>query len=342
MNAVRSAAVTTIGVVHNARSERNREGAREVHAALENRPGIVELDFDERTSLAEIAAELRRRAVGLVVVNGGDGTVQGLLTELLEGPREAPLPTVAILPRGMANMTAQDCGLASGKPAALHRLVAVARAGELKRHIVRRRVLRVENAVGVPPQRGMFFGAAGIFDAIRYCKSAVHTRGLKGEWANLTTLLHLLAGFVRGRTPPGMLEGENVTARIDGETRQGRELLLLATTLDRLVVGSRPFWNDAGKPLRYTALAYPPQHLLRNAWTVLWGKDRRRLPEPAYFSRGAERVELAMDGPFTIDGEYFRAEAARPLVLTAPDEVRFVRLRGRGAGDDDPLRARAA
>ncbi len=316
-----------IGVVHNTRSERNKQGVAQLRSVLEGASDVVELDLADGTTPGGILRELAARETGLVVINGGDGTVQILLTALLEERPFVELPLVAILPRGMANMTAKDCGLGRGDPATVRRLLAAARAGELGRHLVERRVLRIAGAIGVGPQRGMFFGAAGIFDAINLCKDTVHTRGLKGEWANVTTLLKLLAGWAVGKRPPGMLEGVPVEADIDGEVRLQRELLLLATTLDRLVLRARPFWNPRGRALRYTSIAYPPSHLLRSSWRVLYGGDSRAsLPADCYFSRNADRVALHLDAPFTIDGEDFAASAGEPLVLTAPDVVRFVRL----------------
>jgi hypothetical protein len=316
-----------IGVIHNTRSERNRLGMAQLRSVLERASDIVELDLGAGSDTGGMLVELARREAGLVIINGGDGTVQGVLTALLEQRPFEELPLVAILPRGMANMTARDCGLRRGDPATVQRLLVAARTGELDRHLVERRILRIAGAVGTGPQRGMFFGAAGIFDAITLCKETVHTRGLKGEWANVTTLIELLAGWAIGRRPPGMLEGVEVRADVDGEVRRRRELLLLATTLDRLVLRARPFWNPRGRALRYTSIAYPPERLLRSSWRVLYGGDvRSSLPADSYFSRNADRVALDLHGPFTIDGEDFAADAGAPLVLTAPDVVRFVRL----------------
>ncbi|MDX6748639.1 diacylglycerol kinase family protein [Geminicoccaceae bacterium 1502E] len=320
-----SGAALRVGVIHNARSTRNKKTLGELRGAFGGGPEVVQLDFEHGTSLAELLDELAQREIGLLVVNGGDGTVQGVLTELLERRPFAELPPVAILPRGMANMTANDCGLQRRDPAIVRRLQGLVRERRLAEHLVTRRVLRIDNIADAPPQWGMFFGAAGIYDAIHLCKGEVHTRGLKGELANLVTLLHLLGNWAIGRKPAGMLEGEEVGMRLDGQERRGRQLLVLATTLDRLVVRSRPYWREELGPVRFTSIAHPPQRLVRSARQVLYGGNRERLPE-SYFSRGAHRVELDMGLPFTIDGQFFHARADAPLVITAPQGVRFVRL----------------
>lgn len=318
-------AAMRLGVIHNARSTRNLATLGEVRGAFAGGPEVVQLDFEHGTTLAELLDELARREVGLLVVNGGDGTVQGVLTELLERRPFAELPPVAILPRGMANMTANDCGLRRRDPSIVRRLRGLVAEGGLAPYLATRRVLRVDHIADAPPQWGMFFGAAGIYDAIHLCKGEVHTRGLKGELANLVTLVHLLANWAIGRKPEGMLEGEEIGMRLDGLERRGRQLLVLATTLDRLVVRSRPFWCEELGPVRFTSIAHPPERLVRSARRVLYGNGREGLPE-SYFSRGAHRVELDMGLPFTIDGQFFHSRPDAPLVITAPEEVRFVRL----------------
>ena len=315
-----------VGFVHNARSERNRSGHADILAVLDQFPAVERLDFDGRTDLGQIARELADRSVGLVVINGGDGTVQGLLTELLEDRRFDELPAIAILPRGMANMTAKDCGLRHGAPGALRRLLEAAAAERLKPYTVHRRVLRVTNIVEAEAARGMFMGALGIYDAIHHCKTSVHTKRLKGELAHLTTLSSLLFASIRGTNPPGMLEGEEASLQTaEDVTRQGRMLLLLATTLDRLILGSRPFWNVGDKPVKVTAIDHPPPRVLRNLARVLYGNDRRRLPS-GYFSAGSAAVTMSFDSPFTIDGQFFTPRPGEPVIVTAPDELRFVRI----------------
>lgn len=316
-----------IGFVNNARSERNKRGMADIEAVLACYPEIRRLDFDGLTRLGDIASDLARLAPALIVVNGGDGTVQGLLTELLEHRPIDPIPPIAILPRGMANMTAADCGLRRRGPRALARLLEAARARRLGPFLVDRRVLRVDGLEGGGVQRGMFLGALGITDAIHLCKGRAHALGLKGELAHLATLLHILWGLALGRRPPGMLEGGPVAMRFeDGERREGRQLALLATTLDRLVLASRPFWNGLARPFRLTAIRQPPDGLVRRALRVLYGGDRRDLPPDSFFSRGSVRAEIELAGEITIDGQFFRPASGRPLVLTAPDTVRFVRL----------------
>lgn len=313
-----------IGLVSNARSERNKAGLADLDAAIRARPEIRHLRFDGQRPLTDLLHELA--GIELLVVNAGDGTVQGVLTSLLEDRPLEPLPLVAILPRGMANMTAADVGLKGRKPDTLQRLLSATDQPTLAPHILERRILRVDGIRDWPAQCGMFFGAAGIYEAIRICTGQVHTLGLKGELSHGVTLGWLLlnAAF-RGLDAVG-IHGHDIGVSADGSPAVvERRLLVLATTLDKLVLGSRPFWSTHGRPVRFTSIAYDAPGIVRQARRILYGGDERDLPA-GFDSLGAERIELTLDGPFTIDGQFFDPTPGRPLILTAPDTVRFVRL----------------
>jgi hypothetical protein len=315
-----------VGLISNARSERNKSGLVDLDRAIDGRSDIRHLRFDGRQPMTELLHELARGGIDLLAINGGDGTVQAALTSLLEDRPLDPPPPMAILPRGMANMTAADVGLKGRNAAALERVLAIGRQGSLGGHILERRVLRVDGIQGWPPQRGMFFGAAGIYEAIRICKGGVHVLGLKGELAHGVTLGWLLlnAAF-RGLDAVG-IHGHDIALSADGGPAvTERRLLVLATTLDRLVLGSRPFWRTDGRPVRFTSIAYDAPGIVRRTRQILYGAEERLLPR-GFDSQGAERIELSLGGPFTVDGQFFDPTPGRPLVLTAPDTVRFVRL----------------
>ena len=70
----------------------------------------------------------------MLVINGGDGTVQAALTELHNGGHfgDQP-PPVAVLPSGKTNLIALDLGARGDPVAALERLIALAQGDDLRR-----------------------------------------------------------------------------------------------------------------------------------------------------------------------------------------------------------------
>ena len=63
----------------------------------------------------------------MLVINGGDGTVQAALTELYNGGHfgDSP-PPVAVLPSGKTNLIALDLGARGDPIATLERLIEIA------------------------------------------------------------------------------------------------------------------------------------------------------------------------------------------------------------------------
>ncbi|WP_340118172.1 diacylglycerol kinase family protein [Pelagibius sp. 7325] len=319
-----------IGVITNPGSQRNKQGLAEMKRLLDGVPGTHHVVLDRITNIPAILADFAREGVTVLAVAGGDGTVQAVLTELYGQRPFAKAPMLAVVPRGMTNMIAADVGLKGGLKG-LRRMLEASPAA-LAESAVPRRILRTENVLNRPPQYGMFFGGAGICRAIDACRSKVHPLKLEAETAAAVTLAGLLGGWLLGRRKqPGeagrIFYGDRITMRFDGAQSETVEsLIILATTLDRLILHSRPFWGGGEGHLRFTAIAYPPKGLLRYALRTLYGGEHRRLPGDSYLSRTVERVALAMDCPFTLDGEMFQPTPGKELVLTAADEARFVRL----------------
>jgi hypothetical protein len=316
-----------IGLISNPRSRHNRRGLDEIHRATVGAPDVIHVVTEASADLDAALREFARQDVGLVLVNGGDGTVQRVLTGLLEGGSFETVPYVAILARGTANTTAAGVGLRGRGAAGLARLLAAIRDGTMAAQVVERRVLRLEHIKGRGPQRGMMFGAGAIRSAIELWYRKAYARGLRGNLGIGVTLAGLLLDSMFDRRDHAILKGHDIAVSLNGgaESRISR-LLVLATTLDRLILGSRPFWNYDGAPIRYTSIAYPPDHLLRAAPKVLYGWPRRSLSPETYDSQGASRIAVRLEEPFTVDGEMFEAQPDRPVLITATDGVRFVRL----------------
>jgi diacylglycerol kinase (ATP) len=320
-----------LGVITNPGSHKNKRGLGELRDLLDGAASARHVVLETIDQVPEILAGFARDEVEVVAVAGGDGTVQAVLTELYGQRPFAVAPRLAVVPRGMTNMIADDVGLNKRGLDGLARILR-ATPQELDAASATRRILRLENALNRPPQYGMFFGGAGICRAIEACRTKVHPMKLEADTAAAVTLAGLLGGWLLGRGRNGgegerIFYGDRIAMAFDGGPSETRDsLVVLATTLDRLILRSRPFWGGGRGHMRFTAIAYPPERLLRHAWRLLYGGETRRLPADSYLSRSVDRVALGMDCPFTLDGEIFLPTPGREIVLTAAEEARFVRF----------------
>src|SRR5690625_961951 len=188
-----------IGLISNPRSQQNKRGMPHLQRAADALPDLLQHRLEAVREIPEVLRDFARREVTILAIAGGDGTVQAVMTELLEmRPFGAQQPLLALLPRAMTNMTAADVGL-RGRPApVLRRLLRLAQQDELRRHLRRRAILRLQGIAQTPPQRGMFFGAAAIYQAIEICRRRVHALGFEADWAAGVTIAGLLLGWALG------------------------------------------------------------------------------------------------------------------------------------------------
>lgn len=327
-----------IGVITNLRSQKNKQNSDLTTKLRASLPRARHVILDSVEDIPEILTDFARREIDIVAIAGGDGTVQAVLTELFGNRPYEIQPCLAVIPCGMTNMIACDVAMRGNwRLDRFCQLLQATSDNDRDGVTVTRQILRLENARGKGPQYGMFFGGAGIYRAIMACRNKVHPYKIKGDAAAGVTLAGILAEWLlRGnrarRGAAGnagasgkMFSGDNINVTFDNEPPVDlTSLAVLTTTLERLILGSRPFWNGGDGHLRFTNIAYPPERLVRYAWRLLYGNEQRELPAGTYLSRKAKRIELAMDCPFTLDGEFFEPEPRKPVILTADDQAHFL------------------
>ncbi|MCZ6763456.1 MAG: diacylglycerol kinase family protein [Alphaproteobacteria bacterium] len=316
-----------VGVIVNPDSHKNKSNMSGLMAILEARAHV---EHTVLGGIGDIRSALRRFAdqgVELVAVAGGDGTVQFALTELFDNGPFSTMPKIAILPCGRTNMTAADIGVTGRSMNGMARLLDAAQRPDFDRFIIERPVLRVDNAKDCGPQYGLFFGGAAVWRAIEYCRDEIHRYKAGANFTSAVIFIWILTRSLLAGGDDSIFRGDDVSIKVDDTDIGVRSsLLVLATTLDKLLLGSRPYWDRGDANVAFTQISFPTYRLVRTAPRLLYGGAVRKLPPEHYFSHGARRVVLAMDCPFTIDGAYFEPEPGRDIVLTGDQKIGFVRL----------------
>ena len=115
--------MTSIALLSNPRSTGNRALLPQVRAFCDLHKDIFHYEVED---VAQIACALKTIALvrpKVLVINGGDGTVQAALTELHHGGHFGPNPPpVAVLPSGKTNLIAHDLGAVGDPLEALERV----------------------------------------------------------------------------------------------------------------------------------------------------------------------------------------------------------------------------
>ena len=317
-----------IGVLNNLRAGRERGGKRvgDVLALLREHPEVVHEETETASGLRGAIARLARRDLDVLVVNGGDGTLQHALTELLVRHPFGRLPIVAPLRGGRTNMGALDLGADRDPVRGLAGLLADARAGRLGDRVVRRPVLRIELDGGRRVEYGMFFGVGMIRRAITRTHGLFpsgRSQGVLG--AGLVTLGLVAKAMLRPRE--GILEPDKIQIRLDDESvGAGEFYLAIATTLRRLFWRIDPFWGPGTGPVRFTCISSSVRSIPRAALGVLRGRPGPVVrPENGYTSARVRKARLLFDSGFTIDGETFPSRPDEAVTVGGDERLRFVR-----------------
>ena len=296
-----------VGVLTNPLSGGNKKGGSAVSSLLANWPQVLHRQATDPESIREALTVFSRNGVELIVVNGGGGTVQAVLTVLGGVTLFARPPILALLSSGTTSMLSRDVGVAGAPVAALQKVLNWSTDTTDKALAVRSRpILRVETA-GASPLFGMFFGAGAICEGINIFHSQDNPMGWRGQLMPALTMLRLLLPLFlkkESRIPPlshkATLNGGQEEERVD--------LFLLVSSLERLFLGIRPYWGQEEGPLYYTAVAPRPKCLLRVLWSLFRpGRSRHATLANGYSSHNVQEVKLSLLEEFTLDGELYQA-----------------------------------
>ncbi|MCP5040063.1 MAG: hypothetical protein GY944_03470 [bacterium] len=319
-----------IGLLNNLRAGRNDAQVERLLGFLRRHPDVLHAETNSADVVPEALADLARQEVDLLVVNGGDGTLQHLLTEIL-GNRafDDRVPMIAPLCGGRTNMSAGDLGCDKDSIRGFARLLDDVENGRLEERISPRPVLRVRHGIDQQAEYGMFFGLGVIHRAIGLNHELFdNERSHKIQGAIGATIVtgSLLGRLAAGETT-GILQPDKVQVIIDGEHQsRGEFFLLIASSLNRLFSRMNPFWGEGPGGVKFSTIASDAHRIASSLTGILRGKPRAHVTEEnGYISRNAGRVELSLDCGFTVDGELFDPEPGRRVELTADDTVNFVR-----------------
>lgn len=315
-----------IAVLNNLRAGKNEAEVSRILSLLRSYPDVLHIETDHAHALPEALAEIARQNVNLLVVNGGDGTLQFALTEILSTGEFERIPMIAPLRGGRTNMTALDLRARRNPVKGLRDLLEDARAGRLAERMVQRPVLRAETLKAHHLQYGMFFGAGMIHRAVEMTQRVFPQGKSQGVFgAGLVTAA--LCTRVAMSDTKGILTPDKIGILVDGEmVPHGEFHLVIASSLDRLFLRMNPFWGREDGGVRFTSMASNSLKMRSAIPGILRGKPNDLVrPENGYCSANADKVELRFDCGFTIDGEFFEPIPDEVVTITADRRITFIR-----------------
>lgn len=298
-----------VGLISNPHSGHNRDHFGRIEEYVSRYPSIHHLVTRTRDEVRPALVELARREVGVLAINGGDGTASTILGELLESDIFDTPPLIALLPGGTANMNAGDIGVSGSLWQATKRFCRWSEGERATAGLLARRaLLRVMIAGEQAPCYGMFLGGGAIIHGTEYAHREVHARGLRDDFSLALTTLRTVWGVLRN--DPDF--NRHVTMELvldDAEPVTHDTLILAVSTLQRLAFGMRPFWGAGPGAVRVTVFRQGCSRFVRTFISIVRGRpNRNAVPEAGYFSHNAHQIRLQLAGKLNLDGEILVAQ----------------------------------
>ena len=316
-----------IALLSNPKSTGNIAQLSRIRDYCADHPDLFHYEVERADQIGEALRTIARVRPKMLIINGGDGTVQAALTEIHNGGHfeEAP-PPVAVLPNGKTNLIALDLGAHGDPIRALERLVNLAQS-DLSPHIVARELIALRCDPLSRPVIGMFLGGAGLADTMLYCRDKIYPLGLPNGVSHVLTAVALVVRIVLGlqnRFLPPTPSPLQVSVRREGPIT-GRFALLAVTTLEKMLLSSE-LRGTGGGPLKLLAIEERPASLFRAVFASIAGKLGRSRLRGVHFEE-ADEISIEGEGSSLIlDGEMFHTQIGRPIVLKPAQPLSFVRL----------------
>tara|TARA_R110000823_G_scaffold119998_9_gene244387 strand:+ start:7338 stop:8300 length:963 start_codon:yes stop_codon:yes gene_type:complete len=313
-----------IGLISNPHSGHNREQFRATAERIARCPDIHHRVTNTPQDIDQALTELAAEHIGLLAINGGDGTGSAVLGRLLLGSAFPQPPLIALLPGGTANMNAGDVGVRGSLKKAVERFCRWCEGPRPTQGLLRERALmRVTPGDGIE-RFGMFLGAGAVIHGTEYAHREIHSRGLRDDFSLALGTLRTVWGVLRD--DPQFNRHVRINMARDAQPARTFDTLILAvSTLERLSFGMRPFYGDGPGAIRLTLFEQGCTRFARTFTAIVSGRPgRHATPANGYHSHNAERLQLAIEGKINLDGELL--DAGGTLAISASRPFRFLRL----------------
>ena len=322
--------MTRVALLSNPRSTGNRSLLPRVRSFCAEHKDIFHYEVEHVEQIGQALKTIARVKPKVLVINGGDGTVQAALTELYQGGHfgDTP-PPVAVLPNGKTNLIALDLGAVGDPMVALERVLELART-DMAPHIVARELIQLSDGrVGGRPVLGMFLGGAGLADVMLYCRHKIYPLGLPNGISHVLTAIAAIFSIlfgIRATFLPPRPSPVKVTMLRHGQL-QGSFALLMVTTLEKLLLGGQlPGSAKQAGALKMMIIERTPRAMWHALVDTIRGKLGTSRDNGVHLQRGDEiRIE-GDHSSVILDGELCEANVDHPIVLRTTAPVPFLRL----------------
>ena len=308
MVCVRAPERNKIGIIFNPKGGANRKREAQVTALLSRLGKVCKATnpFEVKMALKALAKEGRN----WLIVSGGDGTVQMVLTSLFMHRPYCFMPYLAILPGGTTNLIALDVGPRGSQSAAIKRLDKVLEREQKAKTVSMQMQKRVILRVSSSRHNGryfMFLGGGLIAEGVAFFEKSFRDRSRTPFLSVAYTLFRYLAQFLTEKAGY-----ETMKFVLDEKERISGEVgCFMVSSLERLFWGIKPFWHYHPGKGNITVFFKKAKKFMRLLPFILSGRTNPDLTlKNGYFSSNFSKVHVFSRSALAVDGELMPPEGS--------------------------------
>lgn len=321
-----STASLRIGLIYNPLGGLARKNYFAISNILAKLPMIQQWKVTDAGDFDHAVEALIQAKIEWLIIIGGDGTIQGLFTRIFSILPTSQWPSISIIPGGTTNMTALDLGIQEKPDQILKRLeqhlLRTINNQEFKQ--VSKAVIRIEQT-GQPTIFGMFLGLGLIARGVKFSRSRIKQIGITGNIFTTIIVLRSLIGTFLGRPDPTWAPVQITLPHSNNTVQKESYLLVMISTLDKILMGIHPYWGEEKAPLHATFIQQYCHKFWLAVLRILLKNGHLLKNEHGYLSYNTESIDLLMDDEYIVDGELFYASSNNgPLKISAKEKVKFL------------------
>ena len=320
------AQVPLVAIISNPLSTTNAGGMGAIRKIIDHSANIVHFELSGIDSVDEALALFARANPAMLIINGGDGTIGAVLASILFNNPFDVVPPIAFLPGGKTNMTAADVGSKGRPDKVLQKLLTMAREGRISENLVSKHLIELDLGDGERPRVGTFFGTAGVVKGIFWCRENAYAMGLPNSLAHIVSFAKLFTAALGLGKSKDLLVSDPMSINVPGQARMaGQYSVVMSTTLDRLLLGLKPYGKTGKGGLRFAAIEAGGKNFLRAAKGLLLGHfgDKTIVGTQV---RKSDIVRIEGTDPITLDGEIYHPVPGKAIELKGDRSLTFVNV----------------
>lgn len=291
--------------------------------------GVAFYRIDDFSKLPAAFHDMLESGISSCFVEGGDGTLQAVLSAYLQLPQHNRPPLAfALLPGGSTNLAYNIMGLKNTRASAIKGLIRRLANGGAPDMVHGHKAILVDVAGRSEGLAGFVLSTGSLARAMVYTQENLH-KEKRREWRSVARAVWRLAILPDKATlddgSPVITPSEFETIDASSHTVKSIRAFSLFTTLPSLSLNLKPFWNISDHPIAHTYAIWPIKRLKAGVFKLVLGKTGASMTRHGLSSQGIKEISFRTNGNIILDGEHISVASDDTIHLSASTDLRFIR-----------------